>query len=49
MISREQLEKIMFELEKGECNTCGLKCKDYFCSKKCEEAFKELEKKVKEL
>jgi hypothetical protein len=49
MINREILELILFGLNKGECNLCGTKCKEYFCCKECEKEFKSLEKKIKEL
>ena len=49
MVNREKLENFMFELIEGECNTCGKKCKEYFCSKKCEDAYKGFKELIKEL
>jgi len=49
MINREKLEEIMFALDVGECNTCGKKCKKYFCSKPCEEAYEGFKELVKDI
>jgi len=49
MINREKLEEIMFTLDVGECNTCGKKCKKYFCSKPCEEAYEGFKELVKDI
>ena len=48
-INRKKLEDFMFELDKGECNTCSKKCKDYFCSKECEDAYKGFKELVQEI
>jgi len=49
MIDRTKLENFMFDLDEGECNTCGKKCEGHFCCDACEDAYKDFKALIKEL